>query len=137
MSTIQKHWRKHAKPHKSGYCVVPETVEAAMLKPFSSPQYRKRVGDVTSGDECCLCGKDTAGQHGAIHVPVNHETGEFVTDAQAEVLGDKCSMYPIGSECAKKWSKAFPATTSSRIRWSRGAKGCGEMIVYDHQTERR
>ena len=24
MSTIQKHWRKHAKPHKSGYCVVPE-----------------------------------------------------------------------------------------------------------------
>ena len=39
-----------------------------MLKPFNSPQYRKRTAIGTNGDECCLCGKRTSGIDGAIHV---------------------------------------------------------------------
>lgn len=102
------------------------------MKPFSSPQYRKRTALGTTGDECCLCGKDTSGLEGAIHVPVNHCSGEFVTDAQAEAMGEDVSLYPIGPECAKKWSKIFPATTSSRLRRSHG-----KIVAYDHQTARR
>lgn len=104
-----------------------------MLKPFASEQYRKRTAAGFTGDECCLCGKPTSGLNGAIHVPVNHEVAEFVTDAEAEVLGDAVSLYPIGPECAKKWSREF-AATSSRLRLSRGA--VGDVIAYDHQTTR-
>lgn len=103
------------------------------MKPFSSPQYKKRTAVGYTGDECCVCGKPTSGLHGAIHVPVNHETGRFVTDAEAEVMGDAVSLYPIGPECAKKWSKEF-AATSSRLRRTRGA--AGDIISYDHQLNR-
>ena len=105
------------------------------MKPFASEQYKKRTAQGYSGDECCICGKPTLGQNGAIHVPVNHENSEFVTDAQAETMGDAVSLFPVGPECAKKWSRLFKNTTSSRLRRTRGA--VGDLIAYDHQTERR
>jgi hypothetical protein len=104
-----------------------------MLKPFASPRYLKRTRCGSTGDECCVCGKPTSGLNGAIHVPVNHENATFVTDAEAEKLGDAVSLYPIGPECAKKWSKEF-AATSSRLRRTRGA--AGDIISYDHQARR-
>ena len=81
-----------------------------MLKPFSSEQYQKRTATGYSGDECCLCGRQTAGLDGAIHVPVDHTQGEFVTaDEMLRLPDDNVSMYPIGPECVKKWRKEFDA----------------------------
>lgn len=97
------------------------------MKPFASATYQKN--NRNSGDECCLCGKSTAGLDGAIHVPVNHCRGEFVTDAEAEIMGDDVSLYPIGPECAKRWGKAFPSTTRTRLR-----RAGGKLISYDHRT---
>jgi hypothetical protein len=104
-----------------------------MLKPFSSETYKRNTRHGEPSEACCLCGKETSGLNGAIHVPINHETGQFVTDAQAETMGDAVSLYPIGPECAKKWSKEF-AATSSRLRRTRGA--AGDIISYDHQLNR-
>ena len=101
-----------------------------MLKPFSSPTYRKNTAVGVTGDECCLCGRQTAGKQGAIFVPVNHETGEFVTGEQAREMGGAVSLYPIGPECAKRWSREYKAE-SCRLRRSRG-----ETIVYDRQPTR-
>lgn len=81
-----------------------------MLKPFASEEYRKRTVWGTSGKECCLCGRDTAGSAGALHVPINHEITEFVTDEQTSAMGEAVSYYPIGPECAKRWRKEFAAT---------------------------
>ncbi len=100
-----------------------------MLKPFDSKTYQRNAKKC-GGDECCLCGKPTAGLAGAIHVPVNHETGQFVTKAQAEAMGDKVSLYPIGPSCVKKWSREFDAE-SCRFRRSKG-----RVISYDHQATR-
>lgn len=102
-----------------------------MLKPFDSPQYRKRTLVCSTGDECCICGKSTSGLAGAIHVPVNHERNEFVTDDEAKQLGDKVSYFPVGPECAKKWSKEIVAT-SVGLRLARGV-----VVAYDEQTVRR
>lgn len=99
------------------------------LKPFDSKTYRKNTLYGTSEGACCLCGRDTAGSDGGIHVPINHETGEFVTDAQAKEMGGAVSLYPIGPECVKRWAKAFPGTTRNRFRRSRG-----ELISYDVKT---
>lgn len=60
-----------------------------------------------------------------MHVPVNHEVGEFVSDEQAKALGDAVSLFPIGPECLKKWRAKFSATTN-RFRRSRG-----NLICYD------
>lgn len=100
-----------------------------MLKPFSSATYRKNTELSQSEGACCLCGKDTLGVNGAIHVPVNHETGEFMTDAEAAALGDKVSFYPIGPDCAKRWAREFKGTTRTRFR-----KSGGKLIAYDHRT---
>lgn len=101
------------------------------LSPFSSEQYRKRTArGGTTGDECCLCGKDTSGQDGAIHVPVNHERGEFVTEDQIAVLGDAVSYFPIGPECARKWSREFKCH-SVRFRQTKGG-----LVCYDAQARR-
>lgn len=101
-----------------------------MLKPFNSKQYRQRTLRGTSGDECCLCGKDTSGQNGAVHVPVDHERGEFVTEEQATARGEAVSYFPIGPECARKWSKEFKCH-SVRVR-----QGKGGLIAYDEQPAR-
>lgn len=102
-----------------------------MLKPFSSETYKRNTKRHEPNEACCLCGKETAGlEGGAVHVPVNHETGEFVTKAEVEALGDKVSLYPIGPDCAKKWAKEFDAE-SCRLRRSQGG-----VISYDHQTTR-
>lgn len=100
------------------------------LKPFSSPTYRRNTLHGETGEQCCLCGRDTLGANGAIHVPVNHEAGEFVTKTEVAELGDKLSLYPIGPECAKRWAREFDAE-SCRIRTSKG-----RHIHYDHQPTR-
>lgn len=99
------------------------------MKPFDSPQYRKRTRISTHGDECCLCGKHTSGIDGAIHVAVNHERGEFVTDEQAQQMGEACSLYPIGPECVKVWRKEFGGTS---VRLRRASDGHG-AIAYDEK----
>lgn len=98
-----------------------------ILHPFASDQYRKRTAHGYTGDECCICGRQTSGLAGAIHVPVDHTRSEFVTDAQADERGEHVSLYPIGPECVKKWRAEF-AATSSRLRMSRG-----EIVSYDHK----
>ena len=98
-----------------------------MIRPFASPQWHRRCSGVTQGDECCLCGKHTSGLAGAIHVAVNHEQGEFVTDEQAEALGDAVSLFPIGPECVKLWRREIGGT-SSRLRMT--GKG---VVAYDHK----
>lgn len=104
--------------------------ETRELRPFASEQYRKRTKQGYSGDECCLCGRLTSGIDGAIHVPVNHELNEFVTDDQVKAKPDACSFYPIGPECVKKWQAKFEATS---VRFRRGKNG---LISYDEQTDR-
>lgn len=104
-----------------------------MLRPFSSQTYRRNTEAGESTDACCLCGKPTAGQDGAIHVPVNHCTGEFVTDAEIVAMGEEralndVSLYPIGPECAKRWAKGYPETTRNRFR-----RDHGKLIAYDHR----
>lgn len=101
-----------------------------MLKPFTSEQYRKRTERGSTGNECCLCGKHTGGVEGAIHVPIDHEAGEFVTEEQATERGEAVGYYPIGPECARKWSKEFKCH-SVRFRTSRG-----KLISYDEQPRR-
>lgn len=64
------------------------------LQPFSSKQYQKRTAVGSSGDECCVCGRDTRGQEGAIHVPINHERCEFVTNEQAKASPEACIQTP-------------------------------------------
>ncbi len=98
------------------------------LSPFSSDQYRKRTA-MGSHEPCCLCGRETSGLNGAIHVPVDHTRNEFVTAAQEQERGDNVSLFPIGPECVKKWRAEFDAT-SSRLRMSRG-----EIVSYDHKGE--
>ena len=99
----------------------------ASLKPFCSKQYRKRTLHGTNGEECCLCGRDTSGSHGAIHVPVNHETGEFATDDECGRNIEAHSYYPIGQECVKKWGAKFAAT---RVRFRQSKSG---LVCYDEQ----
>jgi len=103
------------------------------MRPFDSTTYRKNTTNGIEDDACCLCGKQTSGQNGAIHVPVNHCTGEFVTDAEIAALGprvdDIVSLYPIGPECAKRWGKAYPETMRNRFR-----RDHGKLISYDHRT---
>jgi hypothetical protein len=101
------------------------------MKPFASQQYRKRTANGMSGDECCICGKETSGQNGAIHVPVDHACGEFVTEEQATERGEAISYFPVGPECAKKWSNEFKCHS---VRFRRGKQG---LIAYDEQTARR
>lgn len=101
-----------------------------MLTPFTSKSYRQRTAAGFTGDECCICGKPTSGMDGAIHVPIDHERNEFVTDVQAAERGQAVSLYPIGPECAKKWSKEF-AATSNRFRRARG-----KLVAYDEQASR-
>jgi len=104
-----------------------------MLRPFSSETYRRNTKSGEPNDACCLCGKPTAGQDGAIHVPVNHCTGEFVMDSEIAAMGAQAdndvSLYPIGPECAKRWAKGYPETTRNRFRRSHG-----KLIPYDHRV---
>ena len=81
------------------------------IAPFSSAQYEKRTQDGTTGDECCLCGRQTGGLEGAIHVPIDHCCGTFVNQdaVDADPEGLTISYYPIGPECARKWKKEFDA----------------------------
>lgn len=87
------------------------------LKPFGE-QYQKRVRRGVTGDECCLCGRPTAGAEGALHVPVDHTVGEFVTEAQvaSDPAGERISLYPIGPECARKWRREFDAEAAFLAR---------------------
>lgn len=108
--------------------------ETRELRPFDSEQYRKRTKIGVTGNECCLCGRDTSGTNGAIHVPVNHETGEFVSDEQSKVKPDACSFYPIGPECVKKWQAQFSAeNVATSVRFRQGKAG---LVCYDEQTDR-
>jgi hypothetical protein len=77
------------------------------LKPFASAEYRKRTAISSTRKECCLCGRQTTEDDGGVlHVPVNHETNEFVTDEEIAELGeDAVSWFPIGPECVKKLQK--------------------------------
>ena len=92
--------------------------------------YIKRTSHGTTGEECCICGRQTAGLAGAVHVAIDHTCSEFVTDTEALLRGDDCSLFPIGPECVRKWRKAIGAdATRSRLR-----RAGGEIIAYAHTS---
>lgn len=84
--------------------------------------YGNRTAQGTTGDECHICGKQTLGLAGAIFVAVDHTCSEFVNDAEAIERGDRCSYYPVGSECVKKWRKAI-GLDATRTRLRRAKNG--------------
>ncbi|HEY0206501.1 MAG TPA: hypothetical protein VGC15_20405 [Acetobacteraceae bacterium] len=73
--------------------------------------FRKRMDQSTSGNECCICGRQTEGRT-ALHVAIDHCSYEFVTDAEAAERGEDVSLYPIGPECEKRWRKAIGGTSA-------------------------
>lgn len=98
---------------------------AIPVRQLQTAGFQKRTAHGTTGEECCVCGIQTAGLAGVIHVAIDHTTDEFVTDEEAAARGGDVSLYPIGPECVKKWGRATGGT-STRLRRARA----GEIIAY-------
>lgn len=63
-----------------------------------------RLGGFHPDGACELCGKILKSP---VSVAIDHETYEFVTEAEARDRGDKVSLFDVGSDCATRIAKAL------------------------------
>lgn len=65
-----------------------------------------RLGGFHPSNACELCRKVIKDGR-EIMVAIDHESYEFVTEAEAQARGDSVSCFPVGPDCARLIRKAL------------------------------
>ena len=78
--------------------------------PAMAARHEKNHGMFRDND-CTLCHKPIK-EGREVMVAIDHELSMFVTDEEARERGETVSLYPVGTDCAKRIARALRAPSS-------------------------